>query len=583
MKATHFILIVIIAAAAAAGGWFAARKTAHNHDAPANSGAGGRKVLFYQSSMHPWIKSDKPGKCTICGMDLAPVYEGDKGFDTAAGVTSLSSNTITVINVQTESVRRQKLQRTLRVAGTIDDNDAKHRRLAAYVEGRIDRLYVNYQGAEVVAGQPLAAYYSPMLLAAEREYLTLLQQKLPATSASFQGEQQRMISSAVLRLKRLGYDDAQIVALETKTLTNSLTEILAPISGTVVNRAVYEGQYVKEGELLFELADFSTMWFKFDAYERDLAWIKPGTKVEITTPAVPGKSYQGTVAFLDPNLSDMSRSAKVRVELTNPLIEENGVKRRELLHKLYAEAEVLVEIPEVLAVPRSAVLSPGPQPVVYVDLGSGNDQQRRVKLGRLGDDLAEVLDGLKEGEPVVTTGNLLIDAQAQLNQSAQSPEAPAPATPALPPLNDEQQQTTTQFLNVMNAVAQALAGDNLEGFNQASAKLHEAVPALTKAFGGAPAWQPLIAAIEKSGHLPKPADLAAARKAFHPLTTATVAFTKAVRQQKPFATVKIFTCPMINEAFPGAPKDGFWVQLEGPLRNPYFGKEMLDCGSEVKP
>jgi Cu(I)/Ag(I) efflux system membrane fusion protein len=122
-----------------------------------------RKVLYYQSAMHPWIKSDKPGRCTICGMELAPVYEGEKGFEAGEGIVTLSSNSIQVINVQSEPVQRRPLRRTFRFAGTIDDNDATHRFVSAYLDGRIDKLYVNFVGAEVVAGEPLATLYSPAL------------------------------------------------------------------------------------------------------------------------------------------------------------------------------------------------------------------------------------------------------------------------------------------------------------------------------------------------------------------------------------------------------------------------------------
>ncbi len=259
-------------------------------------------------------------------------------------------------------------------------------------------------------------------------------------------------------MKRYGLSEAQIAALPQKDADDTHTQLLAPVSGTVVGRFVYEGQYVKEGDKLFEIADFSTMWFQFDAYERDLAWLKPGQKVEVITPAAPGKIFTGTVAFIDPNLKEMTRSAKVRVELPNPLAEVNGVKRRELYHKLYADAEVQVEIPEVLVVPRSAVLSPGAAPVLYVDKGGGAYEQRRLRLGRGGDDEYEVLDGVAEGERVVTQGGMLIDAQAQLNASAnqQTGEGVSGrdftgATNALPPLTDAQQKAVQESLALANA------------------------------------------------------------------------------------------------------------------------------------
>src|SRR5262245_58803426 len=152
MKLKLIILIGAVAVVAAAAGWFAARRGSHRPTPAAEKG--GRKVAYYQSSMHPWIKSDKPGKCTICGMDLVPVYEGEKGFFTAEGLVTLSSNSITVLNVRSVPVRRAPLKRTLRVAGTIDDDDTRHRLLSAYVDGRVDRLFVNYNGAEVQEGQP---------------------------------------------------------------------------------------------------------------------------------------------------------------------------------------------------------------------------------------------------------------------------------------------------------------------------------------------------------------------------------------------------------------------------------------------
>ena len=418
MKPIHLVLITLVAASAAAGGWFASRHWPAKPTPETSTPTAARKVLYYQSSMHPWIKSDKPGRCTICGMALSPVYEGEKGFESAEGVVSLGSNTIQVINVRTDEAKRRPLRRSLRFAGSIDDNDAKHRIVSAYIDGRIDSLSVNYVGAEVVAGSPLAAFYSPMLLAAEREYVTLAKQHPPTTGTTLAGEHHRLVEAAAARLKRYGLNDAQVAALAKKDPNDTQTSLVAPMTGTVVARFVYEGQYVKEGEKLFEIADFSTMWFLFDAYERDLSWLKPGQQVEVTTPALPGRTFAGVLVFIDPNLKEMTRSAKVRVELPNPLIETNGTTRRELYHKLYADASVQVEIPEVLTVPRSAVLSPGATPVVYVDKGGGAYEQRKVRLGRAGDDDYEVLDGLSTGEQVVTQGNMLIDAQAQLNASA---------------------------------------------------------------------------------------------------------------------------------------------------------------------
>lgn len=576
MKTKFLFPILVIVALAAAGGWFAAKHWPEKK----STAADGREIRYYQSPMHPWIKSDQPGRCTICGMSLVAVFKGEKGFDADARLVTLGSNAIQVIHVQSEEVKRRPLHRTLRVAGVIDDNDTAHRRLSAYADGRIEKLHVNFAGAEVVAGQPLATLYSPALLAVESEYLTVLRQPAAATPA-MRAEHERMLQSAAQRLIRLGYAEAQVTALAKKNSADARTEILAPMTGTVVERKAYEGQYVKEGEVLFEIADFSKMWFRFDAYERDLGWLKPGQLVEITTPALSGKTFSAPITFIDPNLNDTTRSAKVRVELENPLVERDGQKRRELLHRLWADGAVQLEIPEVLAVPRSAVLSPGAQAVAYVDQGGGGYEQRKLKLGRLGDDAWEVLAGLSPGERVVTAGNMLIDAQAQLNQSA-NPVAAPPVVGST--LTEAQQKGVGEFLAAVSGLGGALAADKLEAFNQQAAQFHLAMPALLGLLAQEKSWQPALQKIEAAAHLEKAGTLVAARKEFLPLSLAVVDFAKALRaQQATSGPLKIFQCPMTDKAIPGAAKISFWIQLDGPTKNPFFGSEMLDCGTEVKP
>ena len=583
MKTKQLCTLLAVALVSAALGWFAAPRAAR--PAPATSTLHAqRKLLYYQSAMHPWIKSDKPGRCTICGMELTPVYEGDAGFDVNQGTVALRSNTIQVIGVQTEEARRQPLQRSFRFAGTIEDNDARHRIVSAYLDGRIDALKVNYIGAEVVAGQPLATFYSRTLLAAEREYVSL--RRAAATMpAPLQAEQQRLQQAALDRLKRVGLSDAQIAALEIKPETEMHSELLAPLSGTVVARFVYEGQYVKEGDKLFEIADFSTMWFVFDAYERDLPWLKIGQRVEVITPSAPGRTFAGTITFIDPTLREMTRTAKVRVELPNPLEQQGGHSHRALYYKLYAEAVVHIDATPVLAVPRSAVLSPGGQPVLYVDKG-GAYEQRALRLGRIGDETIEILEGVAEGERVVTTGNLLIDAQAQLNQSARPGTNAAPSsnsTNSAPAFTDAQRESIDAFLAAANGIASALASDNLAAFNDQAARVHAALPPLLSVFDQNRSWQPLAERIEATGHFGKAVDLPAARKAFLPFSTAVVNLAARLRQQPAFNSLRLYECPMVNRAVPGAPKSAQWFQLQGPLRNPYFGAEMLDCGTELKP
>ncbi len=593
MKAKSLIVLITVGASAAGTGWFAAKQFG---DAKPAASSSTRRILYYQSPMHPWITSDKAGRCTICGMKLEPVFEGERGFGGIEGVVMLGSNSVQVINVQTEVVTNRVLARTLKVAGVIEDDDTRHRRMSAYADGRIEKLFVNHLGAEVVEGQPLAVLYSPALLATESEYLTLLRQVSPdGLSATVRQERARLVEAAAQRLKRLGYSDAQLAALAKKDASDARTEILSSMTGTVVLRNVYEGQYVKEGELLFEIADFGTMWFQFDAYERDLGGLNAGQVVEVTSSSLPGKTLSAPIKFIDPNLNEMTRSARVRVELENPMVDDGGRKRRLLYHRLFAEGTVKLQSAAVLTVPRSAVLSAG-QPVVYVEAGSGAYEQRPVKLGQRGDDYWEVLSGVQAGERVVTTGNLLIDAQAQLNASTISlpgsgPLAPGQSStmtnqglmkPAPPATTETQLAVATEFFTVTSELGAALAADSLPLFNERVPQVHAMIPKLIEAFGETKSLRPTLAKFEQSGHLETAKDLTQARKEFLPFSMATAELAAQLRTQPGAPAVKIFNCPMVNRAVPGADKNGRWVQMEGPLRNPYFGAQMLECGSEVK-
>lgn len=401
----RILSFLIVALLAGAGGWWLARHGGHIFHSE-DGGAGEKKPLFYQSSMHPWIKSDKPGKCTICGMDLSPVYDMSQSFDgKVKDIVMLPEGSPKAAGIATLPAAKQPLVRTLRVAGVVDDNQTRHRVIAASVRGRVDKLHVNYLGAEVNEGEPMAELYSREMLAAISEYNQY--------SAGDAGLRQ----AAAMRLRQYGLLDRQIEELPKRDPKSLTVQILAPISGTVVAQDVYEGQWVPEGDKMFEIADFRTMWFVFDAYERDLPWLKLGQEVEITTPSHPGRVFKAPITFIDPNLDPVTRTAKVRVDMDNPLVAEGDKMRRMFLHRLYAEASVVLPSPEVLCVPRSAVLWPGGRPRVFVDEGEGAYRLTYVMLGREGDTHIEVLRGLSEGDGVVVAGGVLLDGQAQLNNS----------------------------------------------------------------------------------------------------------------------------------------------------------------------
>jgi Cu(I)/Ag(I) efflux system membrane fusion protein len=546
-----FLIILITAVVAAGGAWVAATRHAASADHIHPDAAAGRKVAFYQSTMHPWVKSDRPGKCTVCGMELVPVYEGVQGVsDVSTDVVLLPEGTPTVSSIRTVEVKKQPLVRTLRVAGIIDDNDSKHRILSAYIPARIEKLFVESEGAEVEKGQPLATYYSKELMIAASEYRTM----------GAHGGADRGASES--RLRQFGLTAEQIAHIPQRKEDDFYFEILSPVSGTVVKRYVYPGQYVQEGEKLFEVADFSTMWFQFVAYEQDLPFLRVGLPVTITTPSLPGRSIQAAITFINPNLDEATRSARVRVEFSNPSREGKGLHQgHEILHKTYADATVAIEAPETITVPRNAVLWSGNNPRVYVEQAPGTYQQRAVILGRPGDETWEVLEGLAAGERVVASGNMLIDGQAQINSLA-GPRAEAPAAQPVLEMTAPEHEALGQYLAAIAELTDTLAADDLAAYNTAIAHMPAppeglAAPKLTPAH-----------------------DLAEARRAFLPLSQQVAEHAQAVRGH--FPQLKIFRCPMSDELGEGAPQNAKWIQFTADLRNPYMGKEMLRCGAEVK-
>ncbi|MBI3884258.1 MAG: efflux RND transporter periplasmic adaptor subunit [Opitutae bacterium] len=559
-----FLLVGLVAAAA---GYFVGRRPAPAGDGHSHPTA----AAVYQCPMHPWIKSNRPGdKCTICGMDL--VLATATGSNAAAdpNLITLTPANVAVLDVRVSPVRRAPLHRTLRVTGVIDDDDTRHRYLTARVPGRVEKLFINFVGEEVTAGQPLATIYSPEVLTAEREYV----ERVKAGGSAFTLAQR---AAARERLLDLDLTAAEIDRLEQTLEPSALVTLHSPLSGTVVARHVYEGQQLNKDQAaietrLFEIGDFSSMWFVFDAHEQDLPWMRVGQTVEVTTLSQPGRVFRAPIAFIDPNLMEATRTVRVRVVLPNP--------DRALLHKQTAEGLVRLDSPETLLVPRSAVLQHTGAAVVYVDRGDRAFEARQIQLGRVGDDEVEVLAGLTEGEKVVTQGGMILDSQAQLARAATGdsprPAAPRPAPAAAPPPAAAHEARRLDLLQPLALAladgAAALAADDLPAYQKN-------LPALRAALAAYLAADP-AASREPPGpfaaNLAAPADLAAARRDFAPLSTAVADLVRGTSLSGA-AGLRIFQCPMTP-----VPGSGRWLQRTAELHNPFFGSAMPACGEEIK-
>ncbi len=521
-------------------------------------------AAVYQCPMHPWIKSDKPGdKCTICGMALVVAAAGDTAAD--PNLVTLTPAAASVVGVQTAEVRRAPLARTLRVTGVIDDDDTRHRILSARVPGRVEKLFVNYVGAEVRAGEPLATVYSPEMLTAQRQFV----ERLRAGDNAFTASER---AAARERLLDLGLTEEEVVILEHTREPVAIVTVRAPMSGTVVARHVYEGQQINQDRAeaetrLFEIGDFSSMWFVFDAYEADLAWLRAGQLVEVTAASLAGRALTAPIAFIDPNLNEMTRTAKVRVILPNA--------DRTLFHKQTATGRVRLEIPGVLLAPRRAVLQHGGEAVVFLQQADRAYLARRVQLGRVGDDTVEILSGLNEGDRVVTEGGLVLDGQAQLARAAITGEVPK--TESAPPKPEpvaamvaEKGGAELKALAFAAADAAALlAADDLAAYQQQL----PAIRAALSTYLAADAGSPLAKFADTLRDRP---DLRAVRRDFEPVSTALADLVRA-RHLHHQEGLHIFQCPMSPVLGIGR-----WLGRTAEIKNPFFGSAMLTCGEELK-
>lgn len=515
--------------------------------------------------MHPWIKSDKPdAKCTICGMALVAASSAPASASAAVdpNLVTLTPAQAAVVGVQTSAVRRGALVRTLRVTGAIDDDDTRHRILAARVPGRVEKLFVNFVGAEVQEGAQLATIYSPDMLTAQREYL----ERMKAGAIAYTAAER---AAAREKLLALGLTDEEIGILEATKQATAMVTMRAPMSGTVVARGAYEGKYVEAKDEIFQIGDFSRMWFVFDAAEPDLAWLRAGQPVEVTVPSLPGKVLTAPIAFIDPNLNETTRTAKVRVVLDNP--------DRLLRHRQTAYANAVAESPEALLVPRSAVLQHSGRAVVFVDRGNHAYAAQEISLGRIGDADAEVLSGLRDGDNVVTEGALVLDGQAQLAHAAVGAGAHDHGAAAPQKISVEVPQPDARAYAALKALAFAgadaadlLASDNLAGYQKQLPALRDALTAYVAAYPSA--------ANTDLGRtkLADGPDLDAARRAFEPFSTelADLAKSQHLHHRE---NLTIYQCPMAPVLGTGR-----WLSKSKTLRNPFFGSAMLECGEQIE-
>lgn len=434
-------------------------------------------VQWWTCSMHPQIRRPKPGRCPICAMELIPVAT-DAGEEEEGGLRRLtvSEAAKALMDIQTSLVERRLVTAEVRMVGKVEYDETKLGYLTARVPGRIDRLYVDYTGIEVKKGDHLVYLYSPDLLDTQAALLAAIKaaEDLQESDLEIIRDLTKTdVESARERLRLWGITEEQIAEIEERGTPADHMTIYAPMGGIVIHKNAQEGMYVQTGTRIYTIADLSAVWVKLDAYESDLVWLRYGQKVTFTAEAYPGETFTGTIVFIDPFLSEKTRTVKVRVNVANPdrklkpgmfvraivqteVAMGGRVVDPDLAGKwiCYMHPEVvsdgpgdcticgmsLVQTEEVgyisfseaelnkpLVIPASAALLTGTRAVVYVQV-PGTDKPtyegREIVLGPRAGDYYIVRRGLQEGELVVTNGNFKIDSalQIQAKPSMMTPE-----------------------------------------------------------------------------------------------------------------------------------------------------------------
>ncbi len=408
-----------------------------------------KQEVFYTCSMHPQIHEKKPGKCPICAMGLSKVVveHDDFGSDQkttapqkmvyycasdpsvtseAPGECPLdgsamlmkrpSKNTVAKVRLrkaQVEhfradlfSVEHMKMQKKIRLLGTVMKSEERESNIPARVPGRVEEVLVQSTGSLIRKGDPVLKLYSPQLLTGGDEFL-IARKNFMANKGN--PEFIDLYKQSKQRMKLWGVQESQLESWGKDGKIPREITIYSPVTGIVERKNAIVGKYFKEGQSFFDLVDLSSLWVEMDVYEHDSALVDLGQRVEIEFNASPGELWEGEIDFINPVLDERSRTLKVRTTLEN----KNG----KLRPGMAGVASVTLELKErPLVIPRSAVIDTGKRKIAWLAVGKSKHryEAREIHTGFESEGYVEVKHGLSEGEQVVIEGNFLLDAQAQL-------------------------------------------------------------------------------------------------------------------------------------------------------------------------
>ena len=588
MKNNKIVIYIGILAVGVLLGWLlfgssSNKSTEHNHTETTETNQ------MWTCSMHPQIMQPEPGDCPICGMDLIPAESSADGL--LADQFKLTENAMALANIQTTVVGKGKIDgNTIKLSGKIAENEEANSVQVGYFSGRIERLNISFTGEEVRKGQLLATIYSPELYAAQQELIT---------ASSLKETQPALYKAVRNKLKLWKLSENQIIQIEETGKVKENFPVYATVSGTVTEKLVEQGDYIKQGQPLLKIANLNTVWANFDVYENQIDLFKKGQEVLVTTNAYDNKEFKGKVDFIEPILNAKTRTVTLRVVLTN----KNDVFKPGMFVTANIE-RVSSSNDEVLTIPASAVLWTGERSVVYLKTSPDQTvfEMREVVLGNQIGNEYEVLEGLFVGNEIVTNGTFTVDAAAQLqgkksmmnkdggkvmtgheghsgmdNKASKKESDHANMNGRLTVSEKFQEQLKVVYYDYINLKDALVKEDSKNTSVNASSLLNNLSKVDMKLLSDNNAhthWMSLIKEIQPSAtSISKTSDIKAQRDHFKHLSSHLI---NAVQLFGVKEKVYVEFCPMADDN-----NGAYWLSTEEKVINPYFGEAMLTCG-EVK-
>lgn len=545
---------------------------------------------MWTCSMHPQIMRPEAGDCPICGMDLIPMESNLEGL--LEDQFKLSDNAMALANIQTSIVGKSisDINTGIVLSGKIVENENETATIPAHFDGRIEKLYLKSLGERVVKGQAIADVYSPTLIAAQQELITAHRIK----------ESQPQLYKAVKnKLKNWMIDDVQLKEIETTGQVKKRVTIYSHITGVVTAISINEGSHIMHGKPIFKVSNLKTVWANFDVYENQISQISKGQDIVVTTNTYPNKEFTDQVDFIDPILDTKTRTVKLRVVLNN----KEGLFKPGMFVKGRINRVVLNK-KELVIIPSSAVLWTGKRSVIYIK----NDpiqpvfEMREITLGNKTGANYVVLDGLNNGDEIVTNGTFTVDAAAQLqgkksmmnkdvskvmigHKEYHTKEENASTTNKSHIKKNKILKTSIAFKNklqtVFNNYIQLKDAFVDEDSNSAMLESKNLLDNLTKVDMKLVTdkvshsnWMSMEKEIRTAAtSILNTSNITDQRNYFKRLSAALM---DAIQVFGVNETVFVEFCPMADSN-----KGAYWLSKEEKVINPYFGKRMLTCG-EVK-